>query len=154
MVIHHDFRVGVESLDGVPSNAPGEGERWRAIRDMFVNERGGYDGTQQSLWLLQALPRCWLKPGDQLAVKRMGTHFGGQVDTEVKMAGDGNSVRVAALFDLAVAPTEIRMRLRSGDGRPLASAKVNGVDTKILEKDTIVLPNGTTGNYHIVGYFV
>jgi hypothetical protein len=84
----------------------------------------------------------------------MGTHFGGQVDTEVKMAGDGNSVRVAALFDLAVAPTEIRMRLRSGDGRPLASAKVNGVDTKILEKDTIVLPNGTTGNYHIVGYFV
>jgi hypothetical protein len=154
MSIHHDFRVGVESLDGVPSNSPGEGERWRAIRDMFVNERGGYDGTEQSLWLLQALPRCWLKPGDHLVVKRMGTHFGGLVDLEVKMAGDGNSVGVSSHFDLVVAPTEIRMRLRSGDGRPLASAKVNGVDTKVLEKDTIVLPNGTTGNYHIFGRFI
>jgi hypothetical protein len=151
--IHHDFRVGVESLDGVPSNAPGDGERWRAIRDMFVNERGGYDGTQQSLWLLQAIPRSWLKPGDYLAVKRMGTHFGGQVDLEVKMAGDGNSVEVSAHHDLVIPPTEIRMRLRSGDGRPLASAQLNGADTTVLEKDTIRLPNATSGNYRIVGSF-
>lgn len=150
MAIHHDFRVGVESLDGVPSNAPGEGERWRAIRDMFVNERGGYDGSQQSLWLLQALPRCWLRKGDHLAVKRMGTHFGGLVDIEVHAAKDGDSVAVAANLDLVVAPTEIRMRLRSGDGRPLASASVNGAAAPVLEGDTIRLPDKIKGDYRIV----
>ena len=44
--IHQDFRVGVESLDGVPSCAPGDGERWQAMRKMFVNEFGGYDGSR------------------------------------------------------------------------------------------------------------
>ena len=49
--VHQDFRVGVESLDGVPSCAPGDSERWLAIRNMFVSEFGGYDGLRQSLWL-------------------------------------------------------------------------------------------------------
>lgn len=153
VVLHHDFRVGVESLDGVPSCAPGEGERWRAIRDMFVNERGGYDGTQQSLFLLQAIPRCWLKQGDRLAARRMGTCFGGQVDLKLQMARDGRSVDVTANLDLVVAPTEIRMRLRSANGRPLASASIDGAATPVLEKDTIRLPGGTKGSYRIVGRF-
>ena len=154
VVIHKDFRVGVESLDGVPSCAPGDGERWRAIRDMFVNERGGYDGSQQSLWLLQAIPRCWLKPGDRLAVKQMGTHFGGQVDLEAEVAKDGNSLNVQAKLNLVVLPTEIRMRLRSGNGRRLASARVNGRETPVLEKDTVKLPTKTEGEYKIEGRFV
>lgn len=153
VVIHHDYRVGVESLDGVPSCAPGDGERWRAVRDMFVNERGGYDGSQQSLWLLQAIPRCWLKPGDHLAVKRMGTHFGGHVDLDARVAKDGNSMEVAEKLDLVVSPTEICMRLRSGDGRPLASASINGQSTRPLEKDTIKLPKELKGEYRIVGRF-
>jgi hypothetical protein len=49
VAIHQDFRVGVESLDGVPSKAPGDAERWLGIRKMFVNELGGYDGSPQSL---------------------------------------------------------------------------------------------------------
>jgi hypothetical protein len=153
VVIHHDYRVGVESLDGVPSCAPGDGERWRAIRDMFVNERGGYDGSQQSLWLLQAIPRSWLKPGSRLSAKQMGTHFGGQVDLETEVAKDGNSVSVSAKLNLAVLPTEIRMRLRSGNGRPLASVSINGQATGVLEKNTIKLPKETKGEYQIVGRF-
>jgi hypothetical protein len=153
-VLHHDYRVGVESLDGVPSNAPGDAERWRAIRDMFVNERGGYDGSQQSLWLLQAIPRCWLKPGSRIAVQQMGTHFGGQVDLETEVAKKGNSLRVEAKLNLVVLPAEIRMRLRSGDGRPLASASVNGLATRVLDKDTINLPTETKGEYKIVGRFI
>ncbi|MGD0226782.1 MAG: hypothetical protein ABSF71_31010 [Terriglobia bacterium] len=154
IVVHKEFRVGVESVDGVPSNAPGEGERWRAVRNMFVNELGGYDGSQQSLWLLQAIPRSWLKPGSRLSAKQMGTHFGGQVDLEVEAAKDGNSIAVSAKQNLVVSPTEIRMRLRSGSGQPLVSASVNGQATPVLEKDTIKLPMNVNGEYRIVGRFI
>lgn len=153
VVLHHDWQVGVESLDGVPSCAPGDAERWRAIRNMFVNERGGYDGSQQSLWLLQAIPRSWLKAGDRLSVKDMGTHFGGNVDLALEMAEDGNSVSVSARIEPAVEPKEIRMRLRSGDDRPLVSAKVNGEETQVMEKDTVSLPLATRGEYRIEGFF-
>ena len=153
-VIHQDFRVGVESFDGVPSCAPGDGERWLAVRNMFLNEFGGYDGTEQSLWLLQAIPREWLRPGNRMTVKEMGTTFGGTVDLTVQVAEDGNSVAVdAKLKKLAVKPKEIRIRLRSGDGRPLASATVNGQPAKVLPGDVILLPVQTDGSWEIVGKF-
>jgi hypothetical protein len=153
IVLHPDFRVGVESLDGVPSCAPGEGERWRAIRNMFVNERGGYDGSQQSLWLLQAIPRSWLRPGSRMAIHQMGTHFGGHVDLTTEVSGNGNSLHVDAKLNLAILPTEIRMRLRSGNGRQLSSARVNGRTVPVQEKDTIVLPKKIAGEYKIEGRF-
>jgi hypothetical protein len=83
----------------------------------------------------------------------MGTHFGGQVDLEAEVAKDGNSVTVLARLDLAVAPQEVRMRLRSGDGRPLASAEVNGETIPVLEGDTLQLPTQPQGRYRIVGQF-
>ncbi|MEW5979339.1 MAG: hypothetical protein AB1898_26390 [Acidobacteriota bacterium] len=152
-VVHRDFRVGVESVDGVPSNAPGDGERWRAVRNMFINEFGGYDGSQQGLWLLQAIPRSWLKPSAVLSAKDMRTHFGGRVNLDIKVAPDGNSVQVAANLKLAVAPAETRMRLRSGDGRALASATVNGKKVQVSKGDVIELPASTSGDYRVTGYF-
>ena len=95
-VTHQEWRVGMESIDGVPSCTPFDGDRWRGIRDMFVHERGGYDGSQQSLWLLQAIPRSWLKPNDRLSVRDMPTYFGGRVNLDVHVAEDGNSVNVVA----------------------------------------------------------
>jgi len=153
IVIHPEWHVGVESLDGVPSCAPGDGERWRAIRNMFVNERGGYDGSQQSLWLLQAIPRSWLKPGCHLFAKEMRTYFGGYVDLGVDMAQDGESVMVSAKIDIKTLPAEIRIRLRSSDGSPLASAEINGTETPVLDGDTIKLPTQISGEYQIVGRF-
>lgn len=153
IVLHRDYRVGVESLDGVPSNAPGDGERWRAVRDMFVNERGGYDGSEQSLWLLQAIPRSWMKPGERVAARDIGTHFGGKVSVEHVVAKSGNSVTVTAGLHLVVQPTEIRMRLRSPNGRPLVAATVDGRPTPILAEDCIRLPKKLAGVYHIVGRF-
>jgi hypothetical protein len=153
-VIHQDFRVGVESFDGVPSCAPGDGERWLMVRNMFLNEFGGYDGSEQSLWLFQAIPREWLRPGNRMAVERMGTLFGGDVDLTAQVADDGNSLAVdAVLRKLAVKPKEIRVRLRSGDGRPLASATVNGQPAKVLPGDVVLLPVQTDGAYRIVGNF-
>jgi len=154
VAVHQDWRVGVESLDGVPSCAPGDGERWQCIRKMFVHERGGYDGSPQTLWLLQAIPRSWLQPGDRLAVRDMGTHFGGRVNLEVEVAADGGTVRVHAQWrDLAAKPSAIVMRLRSGDGRRLRSAAVNGKPAKVLAGDTIDLPVRSSSDLRIVGRF-
>jgi len=153
VVVHRDFRVGVESVDGVPSNAPGDGERWRAVRNMFVNERGGYDGSQQSLWLLQAIPRSWLKPGKTIAAKDIGTHFGGRVTVDVTVAPDGESVTAVAKIALAVKPVDTQIRLRSGDGRPLVSATINGKRAQVLPGDVVRLPAGTSGDYTVVGSF-
>ncbi|MBS1851603.1 MAG: hypothetical protein JST79_11860 [Acidobacteria bacterium] len=154
MVLHKEFRVGVESIDGVPSCAPGEGERWRAIRNMFVNERGGYDGSQQSLWLLQAIPQVWLKPGGRFGVKEMGTHFGGHVDLEVEVDPSGNQLRVAARLNLAILPTEIRLRLRPGNSRQkLSSVQINGRQTAILDRNTVRLPAEIKGEYKIDAQF-
>jgi hypothetical protein len=153
-VVHQDWKVGVESIDGVPSNAPGEGERWLAIRSMFVNERGGYDGSAQSLWFLQAIPRSWLRPGAHLRVRDMGTAFGGKVDVTVDVADDGSSLDVVIkLAKLAVTPKEIMVRLRSGDGRPLASANVNGQPAKVLDKDMVSLPATRGGTFKIKAKF-
>ena len=54
---------------------------------------------------------------------------------------------------LAIQPKQIRMRLRSGDGRPLRAAEINGAATPVLAGDTIRLPDASAGKYHIVGRF-
>jgi len=75
------------------------------------------------------------------------------VDINIEAAKDGDSVVVKSNLDLVVLPKEIRMRLRSGDGRPLRIAKINGKKTKVFNDDTILLPRKTKGKYTIVGYF-
>jgi len=154
VVLHPDWRVGVESLDGVPSCAPGDGERWQCIRKMFVHERDGYDGSQQSLWLLQALPRSWLKPNDRLAAREMGTLFGGRVNLDVEVAADGGSVNVLADWrNLAVTPRRVVMRLRSGSGELLRSAEVNGAPATVLPGNLIELPATIQSTLRIRGRF-
>ena len=153
VVLHHDWRVGVESLDGVPSCAPGDGERWQLMRRMFIHETGGWDGSQQDLFLLQAIPRCWLRPNDRLAVRMMKTFFGGQIDLEAETAADGNSMEVHLDIKLDVKPKEIRMRLRSGDGSPLVSASCDGEEINVLPGDLVVLPATIAGSHTIVGKF-
>jgi len=150
-VIHKDYRIGAESLNGAPGCSPGDAERWSAVRKMFVNERGGHDGSNQSLWLFQAMPRSWLEPGGKLGVSKKGTHIGGAVDLSMEVAGDKKSVSADVRLDLRVLPGEIRLRLRSPDGRPLASAKVNGADAEVLPGDTIRLPLEMKGDYSVSG---
>jgi hypothetical protein len=151
--LHEDWRVGVESLDGVPSCAPGDGERWQCVRRMFVSERGGHDGSAQDLWLLQAIPRCWLRPGSRLGVREMGTCFGGKVDLEARVGEDGSVEVQVEWRGLAVQPRAVILRIRSGDGRPLRQARVDGVDAPVGHEDTLNLPAATSGRHHVVGTF-
>ncbi len=167
--VHADFRVGCEGREGVVSVSPADAEHWRMVRDMFVRETDE-TGTvpifastkmglspspvQQGLFLLQAIPRSWLRPGEHLAASEIGTNFGGKVSIDLQMAADGNSVAVGVqLAGLAVKPREIHIRLRCGDGRPLASASVNGQPAAVQPGDIVTLPVETDATLRIVGRF-
>lgn len=153
-ITHTDWRSGMESIDGTPGCAPFIADRWRGIRDMFVNERGGYNGEQESLWLLQAIPRSWLKPGYILSAKNMKTYFGGEVSLEVQIDEKDNSMIVnLELSDLAVKPEEIIIRLRSSDVKLLSSVKINGKKTKIFNNDIVKIPSVKKGKFKIYGKF-
>jgi hypothetical protein len=54
---------------------------------------------------------------------------------------------------LAVAPTEIRIRLRSGDDQRLTSARINKEDVVVRSDNTVQLPAKTKGTYRIIGRF-
>ena len=97
---------------------------------MFVNERGGHDGSQQSLWFLQAIPRCWLKPGSHLSIEQIGTRFGGRADVSADVKDDGNSIAVTARHDLVVQTGRNHHKAAFGDGRRLNFVRVNGVRQK------------------------
>jgi len=45
------------------------------------------------------------------------------------------------------------MRLRSGDGRPLVGATVNGTDAPVQPGDVIALPVLTDGTLRVAGRF-
>ena len=151
VAIHRDWRVGVESLDGVPSCAPGDAERWLAIRSMFIREAGGYDGSAQSLFLMQAIPREWLGPGAKLAVSRMGTWFGGTVDLSLAVTNDGRQVRVTArLRGLRAMPASIRLRLKAPAGAAILAVTANGKRARVQQGDLVLLAPKLNGVYRIV----
>ena len=50
-------------------------------------------------------------------------------------------------------PKDIRMRLRSGDGRPLMSAEINGQEIDVLDNDLIILPHTKKGDFVLTGHF-
>lgn len=149
--IHHDFRVGCEARDGVVSCAPGDAERWRMVRAMFVNERGGGDGSQQSLWLLQAVPRSWIKPGCRMSVRGMGTSFGGKVDLSLMISAGGDSmIAYVAWNGFAVYPREIVMRLRTEEGYRLASVAMDGHPVQVASDGLLRLRPNSEGRHTIV----
>lgn len=154
VAVHHEWKVGVESLDGVPSCSPGDSERWQLIRRAFVNESGGYDGGEQSLELLETLPRAWLRPGDHPTVRRMGTWFGGTIDLAVTVGADGRTSQVDVEWrDFAVAPAAVTLALRSGNRGALETATVDGKAAASADGVHVALPAAMSGRFRVVARF-
>lgn len=152
--VHRDFRVGCEARDGVVSCAPGDAERWSMTRAIFVREGGGYDGSAQTLYLLQALPRCWLKPGCRTSVRDMGTSFGGCLSLDVAVSPDGGTLRVSVRWSgFAVKPALILARLRCAEGTQLQAVEVNGVPVQASGGHFISLSSALSGKFEIVARF-
>jgi hypothetical protein len=83
----------------------------------------------------------------------MGTRFGGTVDVDLSVADDGASATVDIRLGIVERPAHVRVRLRSGTGRPLASATVNGVDSPVGAGDIVSLPAEPSAQYKVVARF-
>ncbi len=93
------------------------------------------------------------EPGVLISARDVGTHFGGRVSIEHRLAVGGAAVTVHLNLDLGVLPAEPRVRLRSPDGKPLKSAEIDGAAAEILDGDTIRLPQKRAAEYRISGHF-
>jgi hypothetical protein len=101
------------------------------LRYLFVREEGDV------LLIGQAIPRDWLKPGQECGIENAATYFG---KTSVVYHGGSGGITAALQGPTRNAPREIRLRFRAPEGRPPANVTVNGKSWSKLDGDWVILP--------------
>jgi len=107
------------------SNAAG----W--LRHLFVREEG------DALLVGQAVPREWLRPGQQCGLERTGTYFG---PAGVLYTGGRDEITARLRGPQRNPPGEIRLRFRAPGQLPPASVSVNGQPWKKFKGEWVQLP--------------
>jgi hypothetical protein len=118
-------------------------QQLRLLRMMLLREEG------DTLWIGQAIPRDWLKPGRQVVVAKAPTTFG-DVGFRISAAADEMQVRINVAADshgaaaLLTAPTQhapsvIQLRLRDPRHRNIAAVTVNKLPYHEFSGETITL---------------
>lgn len=110
--------VPVEGHKGVQNLPWADGESTRFLRMMMLREHG------DSLELCPALPRAWLRDGQQVRVERAPTYFGEVSFTILSQASSGTIT--AVVTPPARTRVPIRLRIRHPDSRQIAAVTVNG----------------------------
>jgi hypothetical protein len=88
-------------------------------RTMLVTERG------DQLWLAPFVTSNWLKDGQKLSVSNAPTRFG-PVSYQLESHLAEGYIRARILPPVRQAPNRIVLRLRSPEGSPIRSVRVNG----------------------------
>jgi hypothetical protein len=94
------------------------------MRDMLVLEHAG------ALELGLGIPRAWMRHGQRVAVHRAATFFG-QVDLEIHSRASADEIHADVGLTKTGAPRAVSLRLRHPDGKPIASATVNGLPARV-----------------------
>ena len=116
------------------------------LRSMLVLEDG------ESLDLGLGVPRAWMADGKRIRMERAATWFGA-VDLEIISHAAQRVVTAQVALRPTHPPAALRLRLRDPEGRPLASAEVNGTATKpIADRQLIPLPL-TTNRWNVTARF-
>jgi len=113
------------------------------LRYLFVREQG------EELWLGQAVPRDWLKPGENCGVERAVTYFG---TASVIYTSKTDEITAQVDGPRRNAPRSIRLRFREPKERPLASVTVNGKRWKDFKDDWVRLPGGIGAATVVAGF--
>ena len=150
--IDKDLPISAESLNGAPGVHAGRGG---AVDGAPEDVRERARRLRRLAAVALALPGDAAVLADGRAEARRvggwGRTFGGTVDLRSKWRRAATRAPATAKLALATLPTEIRMRLRSPDGKPLKTATVNGKAVEVLPDDTIRLPLRKAGKYSITG---
>ena len=103
------------------------------LRQLFVHEDG------DELVLGQAVPRGWLRPGEQCGLEGAATYFG-----PVSLVYSPGEKEITAQVDSPRRnpPKLIRLRFREPNERPLAAVTVNGQPWNRFKGEWVELPGG------------
>jgi hypothetical protein len=113
------------------------------LRDLFVREEG------ETLLIGQAVPRDWLKDGQNCGIENAETYFG---RTSVIYHGQTGGITAELQGPTRNAPREIRLRFRSPRERAPTSVTVNGQPWKKFDSDWVILP-GNIGTASVVAAY-
>ena len=113
------------------------------LRYLFVREEG------DALLVGQAIPREWLRPGQQCGIDRTGTYFG---PASVLYTGGQDQITATLQAPRRNPPKEIRLRFRAPSERPPLSVTVNGKPWKKFDGEWVRLP-GDIGSATVVARY-
>jgi hypothetical protein len=113
------------------------------LRYLFVREEG------DTLLVGQAVPREWLRPGQQCGIERTGTYFG---PTSVLYTSGQDEITASLQAPQRNPPKEIRLRFRAPTGVAPLSVTVNGKPWKKFKGEWVQLP-GDIGSATVVARY-
>jgi hypothetical protein len=113
------------------------------LRELFVREEG------DSLLIGQAIPRDWLKPGQECGMENAVTYFG---KTTVLYHGGSRNITADLQGPTRNPPREIRLRFRAPEAKAASNVTVNGKTWTNRDGDWVVLP-GDIGAATIVASY-
>src|SRR3954462_14042544 len=105
------------------------------------------DGRAETLRLLFATPRHWLRDGTRITVERAPTAFG---DISIAAHSEPGAGRVRAVVEMPArqAPARTVLRLRLPDGSRITSARADGQPVPMADPETLDL-SGLTGRVQV-----
>jgi len=103
------------------------------LRQLFVREE-----NDQELWIGQAIPRDWLRPGNSTGIERTSTWFG---PVSVRYTATADSILASLDGPTRNPPKSVRLRFRDPAERPLRSVTVNGKAWKRFAGEWVELPS-------------
>ncbi|MBN2577447.1 MAG: hypothetical protein JXB10_00455 [Pirellulales bacterium] len=116
------------------------------LRLMFVREAG------QDLYLGQAIPRYWLRDGNEIGIRNAATYFGPMSLAYQSSTHRGKTITVQLDPPRRNPPKTIYLRLRHPEEKPIKNVVINGkpYDRFDVKKEWIVLPGDLKSHQTIV----
>jgi hypothetical protein len=145
---------GIRPLDrsgrqmGLPPNSAANASFLQQLRGLLVQDWDlDDDGRAETLRLLFATPRHWLRDGARIEVKHAPTEFG---DISLVARSDLASGRVTAAIDLPArrAPARVLLRLRLPEGFRITQAQADGRPARLSDRETLDL-SGAAGRVEV-----
>ena len=109
--------------------------------------------TMQRVWSLPAVPRSWLRDGEEIRFDKLSTHFG-PVSLKVRSAVADGRIEAHCVPPDRQPPHAVKLRLRHPKSRPIRSVTVNGEAWKSFDRDNewVVLPKSSAPCHVVVSY--
>jgi hypothetical protein len=133
----------------LPPNSSANGSFLTQFRNLLVQDWDMVGaGKADTLRLLYATPRHWLRDGARIAVERAPTAFG---PVSVSAQSELAAGRVTATVEMPSrqVPPKALLRLRLPAGHAVTTAKVNGEAAKMADAESIDL-TGRTGRVTVI----